>query len=88
MNSQTGETSEEGAPPGRFNSGHYCRYSVLKKTIVQQVNGQRHMERCRCGRFKLVYCKFFVEGSIYPEIKVLLFDRAGNLISDGEKDET
>jgi hypothetical protein len=42
--------------------------------------GKRWIERCGgCERFKMVDCKFFVEGSNFPSIRVAWFDSEGML---------
>lgn len=56
---------------------HFCRFSVIKRTISNGIEHIKWVERCRCARVKMVDCKFIVEGSKIPEMTIVFFDRNG-----------
>lgn len=62
---------------GKFQ--HYCKYVVMRKTIVDIPSGKHWIERCKCNRLLVIDCKFVVEGSNSPQITKTWFDKDGNI---------
>lgn len=56
---------------------HYCYYSPLRKVMLTTEEGKRWLERCHCGNYKLVDCKFFNGASKSPKMSVIFFDSFG-----------
>ncbi|SRR6266487_7191169 len=65
---------------------HYCRYSILRRTIHHQNDEQGFLirrnweERCRCGRIKAIDCKFDATEQKSPTRTIRWYDREGNLL--------
>lgn len=57
---------------------HRCRFSVIKKSVKDTLNGKKWFEKCRCGRTVLVDCNLIVEGANSPRIKKHWYDKEGN----------
>lgn len=58
---------------------HFCKYSLVRRSIKDVGLFKKWIERCRCGRFVLVDCKLFVGGSNSPKVRKTWFDSEGNV---------
>jgi len=67
---------------------HFCKYGIIKKTIHTTNDSKSWVERCRCGRFKTVDYRFFIEGSKYPKFIINFFDRNGERCQVSEKEKS
>ena len=58
---------------------HWCSYRRVSGSSKDMIGGLRWIERCRCGRFKMVECKYRPVDGESPEVTVFWYDKDGTL---------